>query len=387
MTWAQEPQISISSQVDNSRVYIGDLITYTVTVTHDKDVKVELPGLGANLGGFEIRDYNLHEPKKKDGLITSAVDYTISTFFTGEFEIPPLTVMYYTPEDTAAKTLSTEKIKIVVESVKPSEAGDIKDIKPPVEIPRDLWHLMRWFVLGGVLALLAFLVFVIYRRKKAGKLDRLRDSDLLENGRIKEFYTEISEIIREYIEGRYFIVAMEMTTTEVLEGLSTAELSEDNFHLFQTFLEQSDLVKFAKRIPSEDENEAILNMAYEIVNRTKVLLEEILEESSGEEPKDRIGGAETEEGGSPAEPEMVSVESGNRETECVFSLGLRERSSQGFRDTSAECSLWLENARTELPCPCFCPSAVRYEGRGGHHPGNRHRPYDGYLQFDVSRGY
>ena len=336
MTWAQEPQISISSQVDNSRVYIGDLITYTVTVTHDKDVKVELPGLGANLGGFEIRDYNLHEPKKKDGLITSAVDYTISTFFTGEFEIPPLTVMYYTPEDTAAKTLSTEKIKIVVESVKPSEAGDIKDIKPPVEIPRDLWHLMRWFVLGGVLALLAFLVFVIYRRKKAGKgllpvreapprpphevayrsLDRLRDSDLLENGRIKEFYTEISEIIREYIEGRYFIVAMEMTTTEVLEGLSTAELSEDNFHLFQTFLEQSDLVKFAKRIPSEDENEAILNMAYEIVNRTKVLLEEILEESSGEEPKDRIGGAETEEGGSPAEPEMVSVESGNRETEC-----------------------------------------------------------------------
>jgi len=71
---------------------------------------------------------------------------------------------------------------------------------------------------------------------------------------------------------------MEMTTTEVLEGLSTAEVSEDNFNLFQLFLDQSDLVKFAKHIPSEDENEAILNMAYEIVNRTKVLLEEILEE-------------------------------------------------------------------------------------------------------------
>lgn len=336
LTWAQEPQISISSQVDNSRVYIGDLITYTVTVTHDKDVKVDLPGLGANLGGFEIRDYNVHEPKKKDGLITSAVDYTISTFFTGEFEIPPLTVMYYTPEDTASKTLSTEKIKIVVESVKPSEAGDIKDIKPPVEIPRDLWHLVKWLVLGGVLAVLAFLIFIIYRRKKAGKgllpvreapprpphevayeaLDQLRDSDLLENGRIKEFYTEISEIIRQYIEGRYFIVAMEMTTTEVMEGLSTTEVSEDNFNLFQTFLDQSDLVKFAKHIPSKDENEAILNMAYEIVNRTKVLLGEIIEQSSGEEPKERMEGAETEEGGSTAELEMVSVESGNRETEC-----------------------------------------------------------------------
>lgn len=335
LTWAQEPQISISSQVDNSRVYIGDLITYTVTVTHDSNVNVELPGLGANLGGFEIRDYNVHEPKKKDGMITSAVDYTISTFFTGEFEIPPLTVMYYTPEDTAAKTLSTEKIKIIVESVKPSEAGDIKDIKPPVEIPRDWWHLVKWFVLGGALVVLAFLVFIIYRRKKAGKgllpireapprpphevayeaLDQLRDSDLLENGRIKEFYTEISEIIRQYIEGRYFIVAMEMTTTEVLEGLSTAEVSEDNFNLFQTFLDQSDLVKFAKRIPSEDENEEILNTAYEIVNRTKVLLEEILEESRGEEPGEEMEGAETRDGGSQAELETVSVEGEDREDE------------------------------------------------------------------------
>ena len=292
--WAQEEPISISSSVDKARIRIGDLITYTVTVTHDKDIRVEMPGLGANLGGFDIRDYQVHDPKKEKGQIVSQVDYIISTFFTGEFEIPPLTVNYYSPGDSTAKALTTEKIKIVVESVKASEAGDIRDIKPPVEIPRNWWLTLRWFALGlGVIAL-AGLGYWIYRRKKQGKgllpvreipprpphevalerLDQLRDSDLLEKGEIKQYYIEVSEIIRQYIEGRYFIIAMEMTTTEVLEGLSSAELPEEDFQSFSDFLNRCDLVKFAKVIPSENQNREILEMAYDIVHRTKVVIEE-----------------------------------------------------------------------------------------------------------------
>ena len=105
---AQEPQISISSKVDKSLIHIGDLIRYTIIVTHDRDVRVEMPGLGTNLGGFEIRDYDVEESRKQDGLIVSEVNYKISTFFTGEFEIPPLTVLYYTKGDSTVKALSTE---------------------------------------------------------------------------------------------------------------------------------------------------------------------------------------------------------------------------------------------------------------------------------------
>jgi hypothetical protein len=292
--WAQEDPVTISSSVDKARIRIGDLITYTVTVTHDKDIRVEMPGLGANLGGFEIRDYQVHDPKKEKGQIISRVDYIISTFFTGEFEIPPLTVFYYTPEDSTAKVLRTEKIKIVVESVKASEAGDIRDIKPPVEIPRNWWLTIRWFALGAGVIGLAVLAYWIYRRKKQGKgllpvkeapprpphevalerLDQLMESDLLANREIKQYYIEVSEIIRQYIEGRYFIIAMEMTTTEVLEGLTGAELPDEDFQYFSDFLNRCDLVKFAKVIPSENQNHEILEMAREIVNRTKVVMEE-----------------------------------------------------------------------------------------------------------------
>lgn len=311
---AQE-DITVTSSVDKAKITIGDLITYTVTVTHHPKLRVEMPGLGANLGGFEIRDYEVHDPRKEEGRIVSSVDYVISTFLTGEFEIPPLSIQYFTPDDSTGRMLTTEKIEIVVESVKPSEAGDIRDIKPPMEIPRKLWVLLRWFVLGGGIAVLAAAAVVLYRRKKAGKsllpqrqepprpphevaferLEALKHSGLLERNEIKAFYIEVSEIIRQYVEGRYYIVAMEMTTEEVLGHLADADVSEEEYKLCEDFLDRCDLVKFAKVIPSSEENDAIVQTAYEIVERTKVVLEEPAEKDEEQDGPAPDGAASSEE--------------------------------------------------------------------------------------------
>jgi hypothetical protein len=291
---AQEGPVTVASRVDKSRITIGDLIRYSVTVTHKKDVDVRTPGTGANLGGFEIRDYKVIEPKEQKGLVVSEYEYTISTFFTGEFVIPPLPVAYQIPGDTTIRVMATTSIKIVVESVKPSEAGDIKDIKPPVEIPLNWWMLLMKIGLGLLAVGVSVGGIVLYRRWKSGKgilpvreepprppheialeaLDRLKASDLLEKGEIKLFTIELSEIIRRYIGGRYFVVAMEMTTTEVLEGLSKAGLNDEDFPLFDMFFHRCDLVKFAKHIPPQEETEETIQMAYDLVNRTKIMIEE-----------------------------------------------------------------------------------------------------------------
>ncbi len=292
---AAEPvPVSVSSRVDKSKITIGDLIQYTVTVTHGEKVQVEMPGTGANLGGFEIRNYKVEEPKKQKDQVLSTATYTISTFITGEFAIPPLTVAYKMPGDTIRYFLSTDRIKIVVESVKPSQAGDIKDIKPPLEILRNWWLIARNVGIGLLIAVAAALGWIGYRRWKQGKglipvrqapprpphevalesLERLRNSGLLEKGEIKAFYIELSEIIRRYVEGRYFIIAMEMTTTEVLQNLSGASVTDEEMVLFRAFLEQCDLVKFAKYIPSAGENESAMDEAHDIVEKTKVVIEE-----------------------------------------------------------------------------------------------------------------
>ncbi len=289
----EEAPISVTSSVDKSRITIGDLIHYTVIVTYKKGVTVKSPGTGANLGGFEIRDYAVSEPQEKKGWITQQYVYTISTFFTGEFEIAPLTIQYRLPGDTAFQILSTSPIRIVVESVKPSMAGDIRDIKPPVDIPKN-WAL--FFLQIGIGLFLCGAVIggvFLYRRWKAGRgllpvrevplkppheialeaLDRLKNSELLQKGEIKLFFIELSEIIRRYIGDRYFVVAMEMTTTEVLEKLSQMGLSEEIFQLFEIFFHRCDLVKFAKYIPSSDEIAEALDIAYSLIHKTKIVIE------------------------------------------------------------------------------------------------------------------
>jgi hypothetical protein len=280
--------VMLSSSVDKNRIHLGDLIHYAIQVVHDDSVQVEMPGFAANLGQFEIRDYSLAEPRKSDGKIITEASYTITTFFTGEFEIPPVAVTYTIGTDST-HVLMTEPIKIVVESLLASEAGDIRNVKDPVEIPRDWWQRLRWPILGLLAVLLVAAVVFIIRRYRAGKsilpirevpprpahekaleaLEHLIADDLIGRGEIKQFYIEISEIIRQYINDRYFVVALEMTTTEVLSGLTAQDMGEEIEGHFGTFLNRCDLVKFAKFIPSENQHQDTVKLAYQIIHETK----------------------------------------------------------------------------------------------------------------------
>ncbi len=286
--------VAIDSRIDKSTIRIGDVVTYSITVTRSPEVEMMWPGMAANLGAFEIRSYEPPRSEKKNGLIADRVAYTISTFDIGEFEIPPLTFRYTLPGDTTQHILQTEKLKIVVESLKPSEAGDIRDIKGPLGLPRSYRQFILWGSLALAVALLLSALYYVYQRKKAGKsllpkkvepprpphevalqaLQDLKSSSLLAEGRVKEYYIRVSEIIRRYIEGRYFIVALELTTYELIERLRAADVEPEMVQLTQEFLDSCDLVKFAKYQPTEDENQQVLERAFEIVERTKLVYDQ-----------------------------------------------------------------------------------------------------------------
>ena len=324
---AQEAPISIGSQVDKSRITIGDVITYTVTITHDQNVDIFLPGQAANLGGFEIRDYEEHKPKKIDNQIVLQADYQISTFMTGEFDIPPLPVGYQLPGDSTQQVLESEPIHIVVESVKPSEEGDINDIKPPESIPLSWWYYGRWVALGLGVILMALAAYWIYRRKKAGEpilgskmpprppheialdaLDGLAQSDLLEQGEIKAYYTELSDIMRHYCEGRYFIQAMEMTTDDILQDLTRAGIEDDNRAEFESLFIQSDMVKFAKAKPERPISEDLLMQARSLVEKTQIVM---VADTAEEENVDEVNPQD------PTVEETETVENSDQKEETI----------------------------------------------------------------------
>ncbi len=289
---AQEGLIKVKSQVDTSVITIGDLITYSIIIDRMENLRIARPGEGVTLGMFEIKDYNFHEPVKEGGRIIEQFDFKISVYDTGRFEIPAFPVAYFI-DDTTSKynIIDAPAVNIYVMSVMSGdEAKELKDIKPPLAIPFD-WK--YWLLIAGIPLLFLVTGYFAYRvwKKKKEKgylfipppppvpaheaalaaLQKLLAGDLIEKGDYKRFFSELSEIIRIYIEGRYFVKALEKTTSEIIRDIK-AHLENENLLLsLREQLSLADLVKFAKHIPENDEIERAGDQAVDFIEETKII--------------------------------------------------------------------------------------------------------------------
>ena len=169
----------------------------------------------------------------------------------------------------------------IINNIDISEGGDIKDIKGIITYD------LRYISLLILLAVIVFiLLFFILRKKKNNdpneekpvlppettaldKINRLRESKLIEQGRFKEFYTILSEIIREYFECKYKISALDRTTCELVLELKKKSIISDKVGIVQYFLFDCDLVKFARYIPPAEDSDKILDTAQEIIDISK----------------------------------------------------------------------------------------------------------------------
>jgi len=282
--------IEVESGVDTSVITIGDRINYSIVIKRDKELNVVRPGAGVNLGMFEIKGYDFPEPIEKDGIVTERFDFEIAVFDTGKFTIPPFPVAYFEKDTSAYQIIEASAIDIFVASLlSGDDAPELKDIKPPIDFP---FNYLFWISLFGIIILLAVLVFFGYRfwnqRRERGylfkpppppqpahvvafnSLNELFKSDLLSLNKYKEFFSELSEIIRTYLEGRYFILAMEETTYEILNDLKNHMDDGELSRSLSELLSLSDMIKFAKYIPVDEEVETSKNDAWNFVDQTKL---------------------------------------------------------------------------------------------------------------------
>jgi hypothetical protein len=159
----------------------------------------------------------------------------------------------------------------------------LRDVKPPVAVPRDYRPL--WWALGAllVLAVVGALAYRLLNRARVlaarpprpadelalEALARLRIDRLLEKGEQVEFYVRLSSILREYLENRFHLRAPEMTTEEFLQAAQKApELSQKHRPLLGQFLSEADLVKFARHRPQVGDAERAYDAAREFITST-----------------------------------------------------------------------------------------------------------------------
>lgn len=177
-------------------------------------------------------------------------------------------------------------------------AGDIRDIKPPVYFKGSYFFIIL-LAAAGTIALITFLMALLYKKYKKKKsaplppvktpyeiaceaLSSLKSQDLPSHGRMKEYYSCLSDIVRVYTEGRFTIRAPEMTTEEFLYFLKNSDaLSGLHKNLLKEFLALCDVVKFAKYGPSRKETDASMISAKKFIDETN---------PPGEEPKKTVTG-------------------------------------------------------------------------------------------------
>jgi hypothetical protein len=284
--------------LDTTEISVGDWFQLTITVEHGTGERVVWPD-SADFGQFEQLAVEFPDAEPEGDLARSSAHFTLTAFELGDLELPAISVSVVEQDGTEA-VLTTSVFVVSVTSVGLDESGDIRDIKGPLEIPRN-WLLLLPR-LAGALAI-GVLAYWLYRRlwgrmvpedravaaateRPAHEvayeaLARLEAKGLLEKGEIKTYVIEASEIVRRYVEGRYHVDALEMATYEVADGLREAGVALDVRLLFDRFLGDCDLVKFAKWVPEMTVCREFVPRASEIVDRTRVEGEREGEEGEG----------------------------------------------------------------------------------------------------------
>jgi len=281
----KENSITAVAKIDKDSVLIGDKLKYTVEVEAGKDVEVEFPSFDESFADFTIRDFGSSQKiffgKKK--LIRW---YLLDTYTTGEYAIPEAVIKYRNKGEEIWDEIEIDEVKVEVKSLleQADSANDICDIKSPLK----LLSKARFYILLGVLLVLILSILGLWfflKRRKAKQdsvsikspyqiaseaLEELEKKNYLKGGKIKEYYAELSFIIRSYLEGRFSLRAPEMTTEEFLNIARDArQLSREQKNLLKEFLSHCDLVKFAKYGPSSSEINASFQSAKELIGQTK----------------------------------------------------------------------------------------------------------------------
>jgi len=278
---------SVRAEVSPVSAKLGDVVTLDIVVDHPLVLAVDPPTFAKDLGVFEVRTSTRLPVEIQGERGIDRFRAELQAFTTGQHKLPGLDVPYRDSMGNLSRVRTPELVVTIEEMpVDPKGGGDIRGIVGAIgPVAWSPW----WWVL--LFALLSALCFLLWRKRERARLGppppppipadeealaRLRDlqaSSLLASGKIKEFYSAISETLRAYLERGFEVPALERTTSELARDLRKRQgiASERQIEL-KELLETCDLVKFAKFRPDITEGEEELQKAIRFIESTRALL-------------------------------------------------------------------------------------------------------------------
>lgn len=263
--------LTVELELSPGSPQLSDEPQLTVIVTAAEGVDVTMPPFGRAMGEFLIRDFYEPPPQTSNGNQVLRQVYTLEPQSAGTLLLRPMTVTFLDnrPDgDGQSHEVTTEPLKVEVSTMFGEGVPSLLDLQPaerPVPLPEPVnWQVWAWLA-GGGMVLLALLWFAARRLKKERpvmvrspqELATEELNELLASGLsgtdVKEFFVQLTGVVRRYIERSTGVRAPEQTTEEFLREVSTTTLfSETDRSRLTGFLESADLVKFAGFRPEAD---------------------------------------------------------------------------------------------------------------------------------------
>lgn len=289
--------IKASASLDSNSIVIGQQVKLKLSVQYrvdkGKQVHVQFPELTDTLR----KEVEIVSQSKTDTIVsktdpflfTQTKTIAITSFDSGYWAIPPF--RFTINNDTAG--VFTDPLLLQVTTIAVDTTQAIKDIKPPYE---ETYSWVDWLkdhmyvVYGSLIAILVIIIviYLIRRFRKIpppmvvveapkipahiiafGKLEQLKNDKLWQEGKLKLYHSSLTDILREYIENRFKIQALEQTTDEIVFGFRNVAIDNESKEKLKRVLILADLVKFAKEQPMAAENELSMSNVYDFINGTK----------------------------------------------------------------------------------------------------------------------
>ena len=276
--------------LDTNSILIGDQIKLNISVELEENESYNWPK-------FTDTVFNKVEILKRGKIIETKTEttkifsqqLTITSFDSGSYYIPPF--VFNENKKTNGLLLNVNTILI-------TDSSGMADISLPVkgteedfteeelsEMRQEKWNV--FFMIIAALLLCALVYYLIKKYKKEevilkpkkiiaahitalNKLQNLNKQKLWQKGELKEYYSEISTIIREYTELRFGFNALELPTSDILLKLTQIKIEKETIQNIETILKRSDNIKYAKGFSIEEENKQTMDLSVDFIKKTKI---------------------------------------------------------------------------------------------------------------------
>ena len=283
-----------STTISKDTILIGDQVLWSTKIELGENDSLEvfpyesvLKDDTTNAKVEVVAEFKLDTISIKNGIKELDAKLLITSFDSGSYKLPlPLFIVNPHKEDVSA--LSFETPVLSVNTIQVDTTGFVPmDIKGQIKYPVTFKEVVPWVLLGLVVLAIPYLLlrYIKYKRENKNffgkpivqdpphivalrELDKIHSQKLWQNGKEKLFYTGITDALREYIERRYGVNAMEKTSSEILASLKGEAIEEKVYKELDELFQVADLVKFAKYVPSVGENEEAIPSAVRFVNST-----------------------------------------------------------------------------------------------------------------------